>query len=117
MTPVRHHPPMADPHPDSGPQCAHTHSEAEVSLGRLTDGEDGPVVAYEAMITVKCQDCGIPYVWIGVPAGISPRQPTVDISGTQLHVPLRPQNTPEDFGQAGPAYGVSIYVEGEAAHQ
>ena len=75
--------------------CTHENFECRASIGRLTD-ENNPehVVAYVADLNVTCADCGLPFEWIGIPAGISNAQPRVSMDATELRAPLRPSSDP-----------------------
>jgi hypothetical protein len=75
-------------------ECKHMNFDASVSVGRLTDGDDGPVTGYTAGVKIKCIDCGIPFEFIGVPGGFSPAQPMVNFDATELRAPIRPSTDP-----------------------
>lgn len=52
--------------------------EANVEVNRLlADGspEDSTPIGFDATIRVWCKDCDEKFRWIGVPYGLSPRQP------------------------------------------
>lgn len=87
--------------------CPHENMAADVDVNRLTDDEDGPVVAYVADIRVRCIDCDEPFRWIGVPAGMSPRHPMVSVDETELHAPMRPASSDPDFGLGIPGFAVT----------
>lgn len=88
--------------------CPHENFEATVGVHRLTDGDDGPVTGYTAEIRVRCLDCDEPFRWIGVPAGLSPREPRVSVDETELRAPLRPASSDPDFGLGLPGFAVRM---------
>ena len=48
-------------------------------------------------IRVRCADCGAPYRFVGVRAGVSLREPSVSVSATELRAPIQlatPGNEP-----------------------
>ncbi len=69
--------------------CEHENFKAEVAVSRLTD-ETGKITGYTTDITVHCNDCLKPFEWIGVPGGVSPNHPCVDIERVELRAPIRP---------------------------
>lgn len=74
--------------------CQHFNFVGSVRVGRLTDGDDGPVNGYTADIKIKCHDCGLPFEFIGVPGGYSPGQPMCNFDATELRAPIRPSSDP-----------------------
>lgn len=94
---------------DPDKPCAHRTFAANVAVGRLykADEHDGPPDAYIAEVTVQCEDCGEPFRWIGVPAGLRHDRPMVSIDEKTLHAPLRPASSDPDFGLSGiPGFAV-----------
>ncbi len=71
--------------------CEHLKFKALTQVGRITETEGGPVYRYTADITIKCADCGLPFEFIGVPAGESPDGPRTSIDFTELRIPIRPE--------------------------
>lgn len=98
----------AAPAVDPDRACPHENFFATVEVGRLTDGEDGPVTGYIADIRVNCDGCGEPFRWIGVPAGLKPDRPMVSVDETELHAPIRPASSDPDFGLGIPGFAVRM---------
>ena len=73
--------------------CEHLEFEARVEVGRLTEGEGGKVTSFSADVRITCTDCGKPFLFVGVPFGLSPNQPTVSVDGQELRCPIIPQGT------------------------
>lgn len=93
---------------DPDRSCLHENFEAVVAVNRLTAADDGLVTGYTADIRVHCADCGEPFRWIGVPAGMSPARPVVSIDETELRAPLRPASSDPDFGLGLPGFAVQM---------
>lgn len=88
--------------------CPHEHFDAYVDVNRITASDTDPtVVGYTADIKVTCRDCGEPFRWTGVRAGMSPRQPMCSIDETELRAPLRPASADPDFGLGLPGFAVT----------
>jgi hypothetical protein len=83
-------PPLAELDRGEAVTCKHEQFAADVRVGRLTDGDDGPVTGYCAEVRVKCTQCDLPFRFIGLPAGNHYAEPRVSIDGTELRAPLEP---------------------------
>jgi hypothetical protein len=79
--------------------CDHLNFQASVSVCRLTaDTDPNNIVGYAADVKIHCADCGLPFAFTGLPAGISMTNssPMVSIDGKELRVPLKPSSDPVD---------------------
>ena len=72
-------------------KCDHMNFAANVAVNRIQEGEGGPVTKYMADVTVKCADCGTPFRFIGLPAGIDFKSPMVSVNGEELRAPIAPR--------------------------
>lgn len=70
--------------------CEHKNFRAACKVGRLSHDEGGPITGYTVDVTVKCDDCGLPFRFIGLDAGSHPSEPRVSIDGTELRAPIEP---------------------------
>lgn len=70
--------------------CEHENFKANVRVGRLTRGDDGPVTGYSADVTIACAQCGLPFRFIGLDAGNHFAEPRVSVDGTELRAPIEP---------------------------
>lgn len=86
--------------------CEHLDFEANVEVSRITDGEDGELTNIYADVRVWCKECGEALCFIGVPPGLSPRQPRVEIGAKELRCPMRPESSPPEWGSGGPGFDV-----------
>lgn len=69
--------------------CQHDRIKTESKLTRLTD-ENGNTTEYRLDLSVTCLDCHQPFQFIGLNAGYSPDEPTVDFQGITLSCPVKP---------------------------
>lgn len=95
--------------------CEHENFDAFVDVTRRTKSDSDPtVIGYTADIKVNCQDCGEPFRWTGLQAGLSSAQPMCSVDEATLLAPLRPASADPDFGLGLPGYAVT-YRPGPAA--
>lgn len=99
--------PLTPVNPDR--PCPHLDFDAYVMVNRRTKSDTDPtVIAFSADIKVNCKDCGEPFRWTGLQAGLSPRRPMCSLDETELRAPLRPASADPDFGTGLPGYAVSF---------
>ena len=82
-------------------ECEHLNFGARIAVNRLSDTDDGPVTGYAADITICCADCGLPFWFLGLPAGYSPQQPMTNVLGTELRAPIAPLQIIDQAPPAG----------------
>jgi hypothetical protein len=73
--------------------CQHLNFSAIVDVHRLLDDADqSKVVGYASEIKINCADCGLPFVFKGLPAGVSITNSNamVSMDGKELRAPLKP---------------------------
>jgi hypothetical protein len=70
--------------------CEHQAFQCNAAVGRLSELPGGPITSYTVEITVHCTECGLPFRFIGLPAGNHYAEPRVSMDGTQLRAPLEP---------------------------
>lgn len=70
--------------------CQHEQFEADVAVGRISEVEGGPITHYTADVKIKCIECGLPFEFIGMPAGMNRKFPTTNVDFTEAHLPIRP---------------------------
>lgn len=66
--------------------CRHEDFRAEVKVTRLLD-----TGAFMAEISVECSQCGEPFRFRGVDAGLNFERPAVSIDGLELNAPIEPE--------------------------
>jgi hypothetical protein len=104
---------MESPTAATDPQpCEHMNFDILAEVNRLVDTEESPPRAFYVDLKVWCQDCSEPFVWMGLPAGLSPAHPTVSVNGFEMRAPVRPGSSASDFGLGGPGFSVAVLVPG-----
>jgi len=65
---------------------------ASVNVIRLTEENDETKVkGYTTEIRVSCHECGLPFEFIGVDAGMMPTKPMASVDAQELRAPIRPK--------------------------
>ena len=72
------------------PPCDHSNFRASVRVGRLTRDDGGPVTGYTADVEISCEQCGMPFRFVGLAAGNHHSEPRVSVDGTELRAPIEP---------------------------
>jgi hypothetical protein len=80
--------------------CEHETFRADCRIGRLTEGEGGPVTSWVLEAEVRCADCGERFGFLGPSAGIRNNEPTTSQDGLELRCPIVPGPVP----RTGPAF-------------
>jgi hypothetical protein len=70
--------------------CQHLNFRASVNVGRLSHDEGGEITGYSADVRITCDKCGVPFRFIGLPAGNHFSEPRVSVDGTELRAPIEP---------------------------
>lgn len=70
--------------------CKHEVFKANVAVGRISEVDDGPITHYTADVTVCCNECGLQFEFIGMPAGSNRKFPTTNFDFTKARLPIRP---------------------------
>lgn len=70
--------------------CSHENFFANVAVARISDSQ-----VWYADLTLICDQCGEKMEFIGFPMGLSPGEPMVDVTGTELRIPFRPYSEEE----------------------
>lgn len=79
-------------------RCIHARFVASVSVGRLSDVVDGPITGYTANVTVKCEQCNLPFRFLGSEFGSHPREPRLSADSCELRAPIEPAHVTEILG-------------------
>ena len=88
--------------------CQHENFTAQVNVSRLTKSDtDNTVVGYLAEVRVNCIDCGLPFEWIGVDAGMMHSKPMASLDAQELRAPIRPKGC--DIFPAIPGFSVKAH--------
>jgi hypothetical protein len=88
--------------------CVHNNFAVFGEVNRLFDDEGSEPTAemmlpdrFSLDVTVNCHDCGERFVFIGMPIGMSPRQPMSSFDGKEARMPIRPASAPSGWGETG----------------
>jgi hypothetical protein len=73
--------------------CEHKNFQAYTDVFRLKGGDDGPVHAFCAEIKIKCAECGIPFEFPELPAGMSSKEARVSLDAQTLRIPIKPRGS------------------------
>ena len=73
-------------------KCSHENFAATVNVNRLTKSDDdATVIAHQADIRINCAECGLPFEFVGVDAGMLPNKPMASVDAQELRAPIRPK--------------------------
>lgn len=103
--------------------CKHGEFRIGAEIGRiLKDGQDSSdpneePAYYSASIRVRCQHCGDPFEFVGLPFGFSPYHPTVSIDGQVLSISVMPVGVAVQPGLAGFKVTQTVFDEKAAVKQ
>lgn len=86
--------------------CEHRNYRAQVNVTNLED-----TGARLAEITIKCDNCGLPFEFVGLPVGCEFYRPTTDLSAQILTAPIVPEGAKQVDGLIG--YSLKIFKEGD----
>jgi hypothetical protein len=78
-------------------KCEHMRFLSEAKVTRLTD-KDGLITGYTVDIRIKCDDCGLPFRFLGLAAGSHYAEPRTSVDATELRAPLEPAYVTEILG-------------------
>ena len=79
-------------------KCPHTNFQSTANVGRLTDGDDGPVTGYKVNFHIECADCKLPFRFMGLPFGSHYAEPRLSADSLELRAPIEPAYTTEILG-------------------
>lgn len=90
--------------------CEHKDFLADVNVNRLgtEDSADGMPIAYSADVRIRCDQCGEPFRFSGLRAGLSFAHPMVSADETELRAPIRPASADPDFGMGLPGFAITV---------
>lgn len=72
------------------PACLHETFSAKVEIDRITDGERGPVTSFMCHVTVTCDQCRVPFQFIGLPLGLQMRGAAMSVDGQEARLAIAP---------------------------
>lgn len=72
-------------------ECEHMIFSADVAVARMPSKEGGPIERYCADIRIKCHECGLPFRFIGLPAGLDLNGASVSVDACEAHLAIGPK--------------------------
>ena len=66
-------------------ECEHENFSSNVAISRLEN-----VGRFAADIHITCTDCDTPFKFLGLPGGLYPDKPTVDVAQIEARMPIAP---------------------------
>lgn len=75
---------------DRGERCEHKDFHTAVNIGRLTDGDTGPVRSFMADIRINCKDCGLPFEFMGLQMGMDLQGARMSPDGQEARIAITP---------------------------
>ena len=78
-------------------KCAHDHFQIYCAVDRI---EDLDPVGFYANIRIVCTECKTPFHFIGLPYGLAPTEPRLEVGGLECRMPIGPGRLPiGSFGE------------------
>lgn len=71
--------------------CEHLNFECECDVNRMPTKEGGPIERYSMAVRVKCSECGTPFRFIGLPAGLDLNGAAVSVDATEGRFAIAPK--------------------------
>lgn len=72
-------------------ECPHMHFVADVAVGRLEPSKAGEKMRFCADVKIQCSDCGLPFRFIGLPAGLDLNGAATSIDATEARLAIAPK--------------------------
>jgi hypothetical protein len=77
--------------------CTHERFHTDVAVIRIEETQQ-----LTTDIRVHCEDCGMPFRWLGLKMGSHPSRPMVSVDGLELRAPIAPADQePSPMGGVG----------------
>lgn len=85
--------------------CEHRAFRATVGVTRMSKDDGGPITGYMAEVRVACAECGKPFQFLGLAAGLDTQGARVSLDGLEANIAITPQGTvPSPLARM--AYGI-----------
>lgn len=78
-------------------KCPHKQFDCNVNIARIED-----IGRFMAEVRVTCQQCGTPFRFIGLPAGMDYNSPCVSMDACELRAPVAPKGKVVSELKGGP---------------
>ncbi len=77
---------MTDKPSEARSKCQHKNHSCEVDINHIED-----VGRWQADVRIKCADCGLPFRFIGLPAGLGLNGAAVSVDATEARLAIAPK--------------------------
>ncbi len=71
--------------------CEHLNFMTYAEIARMPSVENGPIDRFSASIRIVCEDCGLPFRFIGLPAGVDLNGAATSIDATEARLAIAPK--------------------------
>lgn len=89
--------------------CKHENFVAHADVQRIARSETDPQIdGFYVELRIHCAECDIPFVFRGLPMGLSQAHPTGDLLSECLTAPIYPKGDPY-LGLGLPGLDVAVY--------
>lgn len=96
--------------------CEHENFAAEVDVYRLPEKKGGPIKRYCADVRIKCAECGLPFRFIGLPAGLDLNGAATSIDATEARLAIAPKGEVVSVMDGGVS-GFSVRKDSETPNE
>ena len=72
--------------------CKHESFYTVAEVNRITDGDEGPVVGYSLDLRVACDQCQLPFRFLGLPVGVDSNGASVSADGQEGRFAIAPND-------------------------
>ncbi len=72
-------------------KCEHEAFFVNTNIARMPAVEGGPIVRFQANVTIVCDQCQTPFRFIGLPAGVDLNGAAVSIDGCEARLAIAPK--------------------------
>lgn len=86
--------------------CEHREFDAFVEVNRIED-----VGRFSADLRIRCRECGIPFRFIGLPAGVDLNGAAVSVDATEARLAIAPKDEVVPALEGGKPSGFSVRRE------
>lgn len=71
--------------------CDHMNFMANVEVARLEPSKIGGTMRFSADVTIHCTECGVPFRFIGLPAGVDLNGAATSVNGEEARLAIAPR--------------------------
>lgn len=72
-------------------ECPHMNFLADVAVGRIEPSKAGEKMRFCADVKIQCAECGLPFRFIGLPAGLDLNGAATSVDATEARLAIAPK--------------------------